>query len=185
MDWLQSLGYLGAFLGAVMEGEIVLITFIQLARLGYLNLYLVIGAFSLGTLVTDWTCFFIGRTKGRQFFVSRPKWKSQFDKMDRLMSKREQTLLLTYRFMYGFRFVLPMLFGLSSVSIRRFLVYSLLGNFVWVGLFATLGYFFAELVIQHLEWIQANLLYILLVLGAIIFSVWYILRIRRATSGRK
>ncbi len=183
MEWLQSLGYLGAFLGAVLEGEIMLITFIQLARLGYLNLYWVVLAFSMGTLTTDWICFFIGRQRGRQYFVDHPKFKRQFEKMDRLMNKREQYLLLTYRFMYGFRFVLPILFGLSSVSIRRFVVYSLIGTLVWVGSFTTLGYFFAELVIAHLEWVQANLLYIFLILGAVIFLVWFFAYRNRSSEG--
>ncbi len=185
MEWLQSLGYLGAFLGAVLEGEIMLITFIQLARLGYLNLYLVIISFSMGTLTTDWVCFFIGRKRGRQFFVNHPRFRKQFLKMDRLMSKREQYLLLTYRFMYGFRFVLPVLFGLSSVSIRRFVVYSLFGTFVWVGSFATLGYFFAELVIAHLEWVQANLLYIFLILGALGLLLWLFVHKARSVKGNK
>lgn len=185
MEWLQSLGYLGAFIGAVMEGEIVLITFIQLARLGYLNLPLVIGMFSLGTLVTDWACFFIGRKNGRKYITNHPKLSPQFEKMDRLMNKRKQLLLLTYRFMYGFRFILPILFGFSSVSIRQFIFYSVLGNIVWVSCFASLGYFFSELALDYLEQIQANLLYILLMAGAVILVIWFFVKGRSIFFKRK
>lgn len=168
-----------------MEGEIVLITFIQLARLGYLNLPLVIGIFSLGTLVTDWTCFFIGRKKGRHYITTHPKLSGRFEKMDRLMNRRKQLLLLTYRFMYGFRFILPILFGFSSVSIRQFIFYSVLGNIVWVGCFATLGYFFSELAVDYLERIQANLLYIFLVVGAVILVIWFFVKGRSILGDRK
>ena len=174
MEWLESLGYLGVIVGAVMEGEIVLITFIQLARLDYMNVSIVIGVFSLATLITDWSCFFIGRNKGRQFILNHPKLSKRFNKMDQLMNEKKQLLLLSYRFMYGFRIVLPILFGLGSVNIRQFVFYSILGNIVWVGFYATLGYFFSEVVISHLEWIQANLLYIFLVIGAVVFVIWYI-----------
>ena len=185
MEWLQSLGYLGIFIGAIIEGEIVLITFIQLARLGYLNLPLVIGTFSIGTLITDWTCFFIGRKNGLRYITAQPKLKGRFEKMDLLMHQKKQLLLLSYRFLYGFRIVLPILFGLSSVSIRQFIIYSILGNIVWVGCYATLGYFFSELVIKHLEWIQANLLYIFLILGAVVLVIWFIVRGRFYILGKK
>jgi membrane protein DedA with SNARE-associated domain len=185
LEWLQSLGYLGVFAGAVIEGEIVLITFIQLARLGYLNLYLVIGLFSLGTLVTDWTCFFIGRKNGRRYIINHPKLKGQFEKMDRLMHRRKQWLLLTYRFMYGFRFILPILFGFSSVRIRQFIFYSVLGNIVWVGCFASLGYFFSELALEYLERIQANLLYIFVMAGAVVTVIWFFVKGRFIILGRK
>lgn len=185
MEWLQSLGYLGVFVGAVLEGEIVIVTFIQLARLGYLNLYWVIGLFSLGTLVTDWTFFFIGRKNGRRYIKNHPKLKGQFEKMDGLMNRRKQLLLLTYRFMYGFRFILPILFGFSSVRIRQFIFYSVLGNIVWVGCFASLGYFFSELVLEYLERIQANLLYIFLIMGGVALLIWFFVKGRFILIGRK
>ncbi len=173
MEWLESLGYLGVVIGAIMEGEIVIISFIQLAQLGYLKLSIVIFLFSLATFLTDWFCFFMGRKKGRQYILNHPKLQGRFSRMDQLMNRRKQVLLLSYRFMYGFRIVLPILFGLSSVSIRQFVFYSILGNILWVGFYATLGYFFSEVVIKHLEWIQANLLYIFLVIAGLVFIIWY------------
>lgn len=184
MEWLQSLGYLGVVIGAILEGEIVIITFIQLARLGYLNLYLVIGIFSIATLITDWTFFLVGRNRGRRFITNHPALSSRFKKMDHLMNRRKQVLLLSYRFMYGFRVVLPILFGFSSVSIRQFMLYSILGNIVWVGCFATLGYFFAELVMDYLEKVQANLLYIFLILGAVLLIIWFFTKGRSFLFGK-
>lgn len=169
MEWLQSLGYLGAFIGAVLEGEILLITFIQLGRLGYLNLYLTIFAYGLGTLLTDWFFFWVGRTRGRSFIEGRQKLRHRFESMDRILEKKQKFLMLFYRFMYGFRVVLPVLFGLSSIPVRTFIFYSIIGNIIWISLFSSLGYFAAEWILARLEWIQANLKFILI--GLILLGV--------------
>lgn len=184
MEWLQSLGYLGAFIGAVLEGEILLITFVQLGRLGYLNLYLAVFSFAIGTLATDWFFFFVGRKRGRHFIENHPGLRDRFNRMDQLLGKKQKLLLIFYRFMYGFRIVLPVLFGLSSISVRTFAIYSILGNIVWIGLFSLLGYYAAEWIIARLEWIQANLIFILPAIILLGVLLWLILRKSEAKDSK-
>lgn len=181
MNWLESLGYLGAFIGAVLEGEILLISFIQLGRMEVLNLQLVIGSFALGTLATDWFFFLAGRKKGQQLYEGRPRLQARIAQMDQILLKRKQLLLLSYRFIYGFRIVLPILFGVSSIPIRTFAVYSVVGNIVWISTFSLLGYYAAEWITSRLEWIQSNLIFIipgLLIVAVIVgISIRYYKRI--------
>ena len=66
-DWLISLGYLGAFIGAFVEGELILFTVVQTARSGYLTLVGVVASFFIGTLIADWFFFLTGRYRGRTY----------------------------------------------------------------------------------------------------------------------
>ena len=171
-EWVESMGYLGVFLGAALEGEILLLTFVQLGRLGYINLYITVFIFGLGTLVTDWFFFLAGRKQGRRFFDKRPKMKAKLEQMDSILQKRQRFLLTFYRFMYGFRVVLPVLFGLSRISLKHFAVYSIVGTVVWVASFSLAGYYFAEWIFEHLEWLKSNLWILFIVLGSVVLIIW-------------
>ncbi|MEL7120080.1 MAG: DedA family protein [Bacteroidota bacterium] len=173
-EWVESMGYLGAFLGAALEGEILLLTFVQLGRLGYLNLYITVFSFGLGTLATDWFFFMAGRKQGRRFFDNRPKMKAKLEQMDHILQKRQRLLLMTYRFIYGFRIVLPVLFGLSSISLRHFAIYSIVGTIVWVASFSLAGYYFAEWIFEHLEWLKSNLWVLFVFLGSAVLIFWWL-----------
>ncbi len=173
-SWIESLGYLGAFLGAFMEGELMFLAAIQTARMGYLQYPLVLLAVFMGTQTADWFFFLSGRKQGGRILERRPSWGSKVRRISGLVERRSNWLLLTYRFMYGFRIVLPVLFGLSSISTRKFALFSLLSTTLWVGTFGSLGYFLAELLIQHWPVIQEGLQYFAIALGvaALGYLLW-------------
>jgi len=150
-EWLESLGYLGALLGSFLEGEIIYLSFLQAAGVGYLHFGGVVAATFVGTLCADWTFYLAGRRKGQDFIKERPDLLRQFQAMEKLLNTYEPLLLFLYRFMYGFRIVLPALFGMKGISRLRFGLYSACAVAVWTALFGYLGYHFSEWLIEHLQ----------------------------------
>lgn len=172
-DWLVSLGYLGAFIGAFLEGEIVLLSALQAVRMGYLNLSGILISFFAGTVAADWFFYLTGRHRGRTFLERHPRMHRPFIKMERQFNKWGYFLLLTYRFMYGFRVVLPLLFGLSGVKPLRFAFYSLMGTALWISFFTVLSLFFTGLVMEAIHLLKSWSWALLLIPIAIATVVWW------------
>lgn len=170
LEWLTSLGYLGAFLGAIVEGEMAFLTAIEATRLGYLEFYYVLLAFFLGAQAIDWTLYLTGKQGGQAAIDRRPKLKPRFDQMALAVEERSTLLLLSYRFMYGFRIVLPTLFGVLKVPIYRFALFSFISTLLWVLVIGNLSFFFSESLFYLLSQMLAFGPYILFfaVLGGLV-----------------
>ena len=148
---MNLVAYLSIFAGAVLEGELVYISAIQAAQAGYVDLYGAIAAFFLGTFCTDWFYFFTGRKQGRRYLERNEKLQLKAAKIDHLLARYGTLLLLSYRFIYGFRIVLPLLFGASKLSSRRFLLFSLLSTSIWVTVYGCVGYYFTHWLLEQLK----------------------------------
>ncbi len=180
-ELIESLGYLGAFLGSFMEGEILFLTAIQMAQLGYMHFPGVLLAVFLGTWTADWVFYWAGRSQGKRFIQRFPRLARKFQEMDQRLEKYDGLLLFVYRFMYGFRVVLPVLFGTRGIPPLRFGIYSGVACLIWVSLYGTIGYFFAELAMQQLEAYQDYAWIVLLVIVAVV--IFFALKpIRRKRS---
>lgn len=164
---MNLIAYLSIFAGAVLEGELVYISAIQAAQAGYVDLYGAIAAFFLGTFCTDWFYFLTGRKQGRRYLDRNEKLQLKAAKIDHLLANYGTLLLLSYRFIYGFRIVLPLLFGASKLSSRRFLLFSLLSTIIWVSIYGWIGYYFTNWLLEQLK--SGRVL--ILVLGITLFVV--------------
>jgi len=145
-EMLESLTYLGAFFGAILEGEVSLITALQSARMGYSSFYGILLAGFLGTVCIDWSLFLGARKKGRAYLKDKQRLQGKLDRMDHVMVKHSSWLLIFYRFLYGFRIVLPVLFGLSGITIRRFAIFSLISTLLWLWVLSMVGTQFAAFI---------------------------------------
>ena len=164
---MNLVAYLSIFAGAVLEGELVYISAIQAAQAGYVDLYGAIAAFFLGTFCTDWFYFLTGRKQGRRYLERNEKLQLKAAKIDHLLARYGTLLLLSYRFIYGFRIVLPLLFGASKLNSRRFLLFSLLSTSIWVSVYGWIGYYFTSWLLEQLK--SGRVL--ILVLGITLFVV--------------
>jgi membrane protein DedA with SNARE-associated domain len=61
--------------------------------------------------------------------------------------------MLAYRFMYGFRVVLPLVFGMSEIPTRRFALFSLISTALWLSALGMLGSWLGETI---LDWYPLN-----------------------------
>jgi membrane protein DedA with SNARE-associated domain len=168
---VNVVAYLSIFAGAALEGELVYISAIQAAQAGYVDLYGAIAAFFLGTFCTDWFYFLTGRKQGRRYLERNEKLQLKAAKIDHLLARYGTLLLLSYRFIYGFRIVLPLLFGASRLSNRRFLLFSLLSTSIWVTVYGWIGYYFTNWLLEQLK--SGRVLVVVLSFAAIIAFIYW------------
>lgn len=142
---ISRFGYPALILGLLLEGETVLVLGAFMAHRGYLSLPLVIATGFLVTFASDQFFFWLGRTRGNHFLEGRPAWKPNVEKARALLHRNTSLLFVMFRFMYGLRTVMPLVFGLSGLSPRRFAVLNFIGAFVWALIFGIAGFLFGQL----------------------------------------
>jgi membrane protein DedA with SNARE-associated domain len=137
--------YVTVFVACFFEGETALITSAFAAHRGYLEIFGVMIAALTATQSWDWLWFTVGRKRGALFLSNKPKLKEKAGKIDLLLMKHPILVLLGYRFMFGFRTAVPLVIGMSSVRIRKFLYFSLINAVIWDILYSSVGYFFGAI----------------------------------------
>ena len=134
--------YLVLFAGTVLEGETVLISAGFAARQGYLSLPMVVLAAWLGAISGDHFFFVLGRYRGRSIFQARSSTPGRLEKARALLERYRSVLIVSVRFLYGFRMVAPFAIGAAGVPLGRFATLNALSGVIWASLFGLAGYFF-------------------------------------------
>ena len=150
-EYLREFGYLALFVGTFLEGETILIIAAYLASKGMLNIYLVMLSAVAGTVLGDQTYFYIGRTQGISFIQKRPKLKKKWIRISALIEKRENIIIMAYRFVYGFRNLTPFALGILNVHAMKFLILNIIAATIWAISFSILGYTFGAMIRNDIE----------------------------------
>ncbi len=93
-----------------------------------------------GSFVSDWLYFTIGKLNGKYFIDKRPGLKSRLQPAQEFFTRHEVQVLLTYRFLYGFRVLIPLVIGMSSIKPLRFLAFSIASGLIWATIVSLVGY---------------------------------------------
>jgi membrane protein DedA with SNARE-associated domain len=149
-DLIQKYGYVALFFGAIFEGETFAILGGFAVHQGYLSALATFGATFTGTLVGDQFFFQLGRLKGREYLRRRIAWQMKIQRVTGFLDSHENWLLLGYRFMYGFRTLVPFALGLANVSRVKFVCFNLAGALVWSSAMLLAGYLFGQVLTQWL-----------------------------------
>ena len=179
--FISRFGYPALVLGLLLEGETVLVLGAFMAHRGYLNLPLVITIGFLVTFASDQFFFWMGRTQGNQFLEKRPSWKPNVERAESLMHGNTTILFIGFRFLYGFRTVLPFVFGLSRFDPKRFALLNSIGALLWALFFGIAGYLFGHLMGLILTDVGKYEIWIILFLLIPGVAFW----LRRRYTGRK
>lgn len=139
-ELIQRFGYLAIVVGTFLEGETVLLLGGFAAHRGYLNLAGVIAAAFGGSLFGDWLWFETGRRKGIAYLEQRPAMRARIGRALELVHSHQTLLILTFRFLYGIRTVVPFALGASGVSPLKFALLNIPSAAIWAATFGTLGY---------------------------------------------
>jgi membrane protein DedA with SNARE-associated domain len=167
----QVIFYCIVYTACFFEGETALITSSFAAHRGYLEIFPVMVIALLATQSWDWLWFIVGRKKGRQFLEKRPKLNEKAEKIHNLLLKYPTPLLLGYRFLFGFRTAVPLVIGMSSIPVRRFLTFSLINTITWDLIFSSAGYFFGAFLAanwKRIEYYEFEIMACLIISGIII-----------------
>lgn len=128
---LRSTGYPVLFVGSVLEGETCLVLASLLAHQGIFDLSTVIVVAYLGAVCGDQFFYFLGRLRGRSYIRKRPHWHRKLQRVEDLLQRYHLPLLLSFRFLYGLRGIVPFAVGLSGLNPRRFGLLNAVGALLW------------------------------------------------------
>jgi membrane protein DedA with SNARE-associated domain len=184
-QFLHEFGYFALFLGTFFEGETILVLAGFLAFRGYMDIYSVAIVAFFGSYAGDQLWYFMGRKHGRKLLARKPRWQSMGDRALEHIRRHPDIWVLSFRFVYGLRTVMPVAIGLSGYPPGRYLLLNGIGAAVWASALAAAAYNFGTVLEGLLGSIKK---YELWVLGGLLLaglSLWLWRRIRTARLARK
>lgn len=179
-------GYWMVLLGAMAEGETVLLAAGFAAHRGLLQLPQVMLIAWLASTLADQLCFYLGRRHGPRLLARFPSLQGPVERLRPWVARHPNLVVLGVRFAYGLRTAGPIALGLLGVPRWKFMLLNLLGAALWSVLFCALGYHFG----QALQWLLDDLRKVeeavlaLLLLAAVLLPLALHLRRRRAGPSR-
>lgn len=150
---LQQYGYLAVLIGAMLEGETILLIAGFASHRGYLNFGGVVAIAAAGGFLGDQAFYWLGRLRGKAVIARWPKLQLHARKVNTLLERHHSWIIVGIRFMYGLRVAGPVLIGMSEVGPLRFAAFNLIGAVLWALLIGGAGYLFG----QALELVLGNI----------------------------
>ena len=182
-DLIRQYGYIGLFVGTLLEGETVMLLAGVAAQYGDLRLSAVVATGFLGSLLGDQLFFYIGRRFGPAVLTKRLSWKVSADKVFRLIDRHQSLLIVSFRFYYGLRSVTPFAIGAARVGRGRFLVLNAVGAVLWSVALGGLGFLFGPVFViyfRNFRRYQLDFPVVLAVAGAVIWFTSLVVRRHKA-----
>lgn len=120
----------------------------------------------LAAFAGDNTNYFIGQFLGHRIVKAnlRVVKKEYIDRTHAFYEKHGGKTVVFARFMPILRTFAPFVAGIGSMTYRRFYLFSIFGNILWVSLFIPAGYFFG-----NLPFVKNN--FSMVILGIIVLSL--------------
>jgi membrane protein DedA with SNARE-associated domain len=178
---LHHYGYLAVFAGTFLEGETILVLAGFFASRGSLWLPLVLVTAAAGAYVGHVFWFWLGRSQGTRLVHRLPRFERQIARSLELVERHGAGAIFLTQYLYGLRIASAIVFGLSAMSRRKFLIYQALSCALWATLIGLLGFFFGravERVLGQAAAVEKYAILFILLLGGGIF-LYHRLRQRR------
>ncbi len=172
-------GYCAVAVGAILEGETVLLAAGVAAHHGLLDLRLVMLIAAIASTLGDQIYFQIGRRWGGRLLDRLPPLARRAPQVRALITRYHTALVLGIRFMIGLRIAGPMLMGWARVDPWRFAVLNAVGAALWAVLVAGTGYGLGNAWASLADHPQGRVLLILLLLALAGLAVYRWRRARR------
>ncbi|WP_338500189.1 DedA family protein [Pseudomonas trivialis] len=184
-QFLHDFGYFALFLGTFFEGETILVLAGFLAFREYMDIKLVVVVAFFGSYAGDQLWYYMGRKHGRKLLARKPRWQLMGDKALEHIRKHPDIWVLSFRFVYGLRTVMPVAIDLSGYPPLRYLVLNGIGAAIWAAALGAAAYHFGAVLEGMLGSVKK---YELWVLGALIllgFVLWLRRRFKNARIARE
>lgn len=132
-----------------------------------MNVHLMAIVVIIAAILGDTVNYTIGRFFGKQLFRnpdSKIFRRDYLAKAEGFYEKHGGKTIVMCRFVPIVRTFAPFVAGMSKMNYRHFVIYNVVGAFLWVGIFLYLGYFFGNLPV-----VRKN--FTLLIFGIIFVSI--------------
>lgn len=173
-EYLHTHGYWVLFLGTFLEGEAILIMAGFLAFQGYLDIVGVIATSFCGSFLGDQFYYYLGYWKGKALLRRFHSIAKKFREALRLIERYGILVAFISRFTYGFRIILPIILGITSLPPATFLWINMASALTWAIAFSLGGYLFgksAEIFLEDASKYEHHLMFALL---ALVGTAWFL-----------
>jgi membrane protein DedA with SNARE-associated domain len=184
--WIAAYGYPATLVGALFEGETVLVLSGLFAHRGVLDLWWLMALGAIGGASGDIVYFALGRRYGEALLARFPKYAPAADRVQAMIRRHPALSIFGIRFLYGLRTVGPMVIGSSAVPWPRFLALNALGALVWSACWVGAGYVLGEAaqrLLGRVMHVEREMVFVALAV-AVIATIVLRLRRRRIRSHR-
>lgn len=184
---IKSLGYIGVFavvfaesgllVGMFLPGDSLLFTAGFLASQGVLNFPVLLIITFLAAVAGDSVGYFTGKRYGHKVFVKDNSLIFSADhikKSEAFYEKHGGKALILARFTPIVRTLAPILAGVGKMHYRTFLLFNLVGAFLWAIGITSLGYFLGNAIPNVDRYILPVL--VIVVFASLLPSIFHVLR---------
>lgn len=151
---IESIGYLGMFgiifaesgllVGAVLPGDSILFTAGFLASQGFFNIWLLAPMTFIAAVLGDSVGYTFGRKVGKRLFQKEDNiffHKKNLLRAEKFYEKHGGKTVTIARFLPIVRTFAPIVAGMGNMPYKKFLLYNVLGGFLWAVCVPFAGYF--------------------------------------------
>jgi membrane-associated protein len=130
-----------------LPGDSLLFAIGALAALGALDLWVVLALLFIAAVAGDTVNYWAGNYFGPRVFTQESRFLNHrhLVRTEEFYERHGGKTIILARFIPIIRTFAPFVAGVGSMSYGRFLVYNVLGGFVWVFSFVLAGYFFGNI----------------------------------------
>lgn len=185
--FIANYGAIVIFIGAMLEGETMVVLAGFLAHQGVIDVRIVAIAAFAGSFAGDQAWFWAGRRFTGHPFIERQRKRPLFAAALARVEAHPVAFILAFRFLYGLRTISPLAVGVSSVPARLFMVLNAVSAVAWALLITAIGWTFgqtAEIALGRMDAVEHKVV-VGLAAGLIVSgAIYLIVRVFRARRDR-
>lgn len=170
--WIERYGYLAVLIGAMLEGETVLVLAGYSVARDYLDPVPTFLLAAAGGTASDSVYYWLGRHFGARLVRSRRSLRPYRARAVLLLRRTGHAAAFLSRFAYGLRVVLPMVMGVVRMRPSVFHAYNLAGSLCFALVYLSAGYLFGEAADQMIERLRSREAALLLGIALLGLAVW-------------
>ena len=174
--FLQQYGYLALLVGTFFEGETAILVASSMIHQDLYDAGPTVFFGFAGSFISDWLYYLIGRLNGKFFIDKRPKLRAKLETVENLFRKNQLQILFSYRFLYGFRVIIPIVIGMSHVKPMQYLFFSVTGGLIWATTVTTVGYLLGRFLNLDTSVFEKNILFIVIGFASFGILLGYMLK---------
>lgn len=142
--WFVIFAETGLAVGFFLPGDSLLVVSGLFAAAGKLNVWYVLIAFFLGSVIGDSTGYWTGRLMGKKLFNREDSFlfkPSRVQKAHTFFEKYGVKTVILARFVPIVRTFAPIVIGAAEMPYKTFLTFSVVGGLLWINSMVLAGYF--------------------------------------------
>jgi Uncharacterized membrane-associated protein len=164
----------GLVITPLLPGDSILFATGALASIGSLKILPLFIIFYLSAVIGDTVNYHIGQKVGTKILDKEDvKYinKEYLKKAHSFYEKHGSMTIVVGRFIPIIRTFVPFVAGIGEMRYSKFIIYNMLGGFLWVVLFLGGGYFFGDLpfIKQHFSYVLIAIIIISIIPGIVAF----------------